>query len=53
LDLIDTNLVKKLETWLQKEFKGFDILVKIDDEKSTSCDQSSIHHILQKRYCKK
>ncbi len=42
LDLIYTNLVKKLATWLQKEFEGFDILVRKDDEKPTSFNSSLV-----------
>jgi hypothetical protein len=34
--------VKKLATWLQKEFEGFDILVRKDDEKPTSFNSSLV-----------
>jgi hypothetical protein len=48
----DTNYVKKLAAWLQKEFAGFNILVRRDDEKPTSC-LSLIHHTLQKHSYKR
>jgi hypothetical protein len=53
LDVTDTDSVKKLAAWLQKEFGGFDILVRRDDEEPTSCDPFLIHHILQKHSCKR
>jgi len=49
----DTNYVKKLAAWLPKEFAGFNILVRRDDEKPTSCDPSLIHHTLQKHSYKR
>jgi hypothetical protein len=53
LDVTDTDSVKRLAAWLQKEFGGFDILVRRDDEEPTSCDPCFYHHILQKHSCKR